>query len=127
VGAQARALGIARILHVTLLLAKRLVEAEIPEAIFNELLSDRAAVAFADQMTGEIAAGRIHESENISYFRLMMRLRERRRDRLRFLTRLTFTPGPGEWAVVRLPRALFPLYRVIRMGRLVGRLARAGR
>ncbi len=120
---QARELGIERILHVTLLLAARLVGAGIPASSSNAMAHDPAASKFADQIAAEIASGTLRETENLSYFRLMMRLRERRVDRLRFLSRLTFTPGPGEWAAVRLPRGLFPLYRVVRLGRLAGRFA----
>jgi hypothetical protein len=54
----------------------------------------------------------------------MMRLRERRADRLRFLGRLVFTPGPNEWKAVRLPTPLFPLYRLVRLSRLAARLGR---
>jgi hypothetical protein len=43
---------------------------------------------------------------------------------VRFLTRLTFTPGPGEWEAIRLPKALLPLYRVVRLVRLASRFAR---
>ena len=53
------------------------------------------------------------------------RLRERRRDRMRFLARLTFTPGPGEWETVHLPKSLFPLYRIVRLARLAARCVRA--
>jgi len=52
-------------------------------------------------------------------------LRERARDKLRFLFRLAFTPSIGEWEVVRLPAPLFPLYRIIRLFRLAGRLSRS--
>jgi len=72
-----------------------------------------------------VAAGVTYEEQQVSYFRLMMRLRERRADRVRFLTRLTFTPGPGEWEAVRLPKSLFPLYRVVRLARLAARSMRA--
>jgi hypothetical protein len=34
------------------------------------------------------------------------------------------TPGPGEWETMRLPRAAFPLYRVVRLARLASRFAR---
>jgi hypothetical protein len=53
-----------------------------------------------------------------------MRLRERPGDRLRFLTRLAFTPGPGEWQTLKLPRVLSPLYRAVRMRRLAARFTR---
>jgi hypothetical protein len=124
VQARAREFGIERILHVTLLLAKRFLVTHVPEPIEQSLLKDRGAQAFADEIAANVAAGVSYEEEQVSYFRLMMRLRERRVDRLRFLARLTFTPGPGEWEVIRLPRALFPLYRVVRLARLAGRFAR---
>jgi hypothetical protein len=41
---------------------------------------------------------------------------------LRFLARLVFTPGPGEWQAVRLPRPLFPLYYAVRLFRLAAKL-----
>ena len=87
----------------------------------NPVVDDRAAQAFADEISTAVAAGVTYEEEKLSYFRLMMRLRERRRDRLRFLARLTFTPGPGEWETVRLPKILFPLYRFVRLARLAAR------
>jgi hypothetical protein len=121
---RAREFGIERILHVTLLLANRLLGMKIPLPIEPAVLADRAAQEFADEVAANTASGVSYDVENISYFRLMMRLRERRADRWRFLARLTFTPGPGEWEAVRLPKALFPLYRVVRLARLASRFAR---
>jgi hypothetical protein len=118
---QARKLGIERILHITLLLANRLLDAAIPPPIKNTVAADRAAQAFAEKIAVAVAAGVTYEEQQISYFRLMMRLRERRTDRMRFLARLTFTPGPGEWEVIRLPKCLFPLYRIVRLARLAAR------
>jgi hypothetical protein len=123
VQSRAREFGIERILRITLLLANQLLEAAIPPAIEKSLLGDRAARTFADEIATSMGRGVSYEVETLSYFRLMMRLRERKADRWRFLTRLTFTPGPGEWEAVRLPKFLFPLYRVVRLGRLAGRLA----
>jgi hypothetical protein len=119
-----RDLGIERILHITLLLTSRFLEANIPAPIEAAILADKEANAFAERIAVSVAAGVTYEEEQLSYFRLMMRLRERRRDRLRFFTRLTFTPGPGEWAAVDLPKPLFPLYRVVRLARLASRFAR---
>jgi hypothetical protein len=124
VQSQARELGIERILHITLLLANRLLATPIPPPIENAILADRAARAFADQIAAAVAAGVTYEEQQLSYFRLMIRLRERRTDRLRFLARLTFTPGPGEWEAIRLPRTLFPLYHLVRLARLASRFAR---
>jgi hypothetical protein len=124
VQARAREFGIERILHITLLLANRFLATEIPTAIENAIRSDRAAWGFADEIAPAVVAGVSYEEQQLSYFRLMMRLRERRADRMRFLARLTFTPGPGEWEAVRLPKVLFPLYRVVRLARLASRFAR---
>jgi hypothetical protein len=51
-----------------------------------------------------------------------MKLRERRVDRWRYLWRLVWTPSSGDIAAVRLPEALFPVYRIVRMGRLIRKL-----
>jgi hypothetical protein len=124
VQSQAQELGIERILHITLLLANRLLATAIPAPLETAILQDRAAQAFADEISLAVAAGATYEEEKLSYFRLMMRLRERRVDRWRFLARLTFTPGPGEWETVRLPKVLFPLYRLVRLARLASRFVR---
>ena len=125
VQSQAQELGIERILHITLLLANRLLATAIPAPLENPILADRAAHAFADEIAVAVAAGVTYEEEKVSYFRLMMRLRERKTDRLRFLARLAFTPGPGEWETIRLPKALFPLYRLVRLARLATRWAKS--
>jgi hypothetical protein len=124
VQAQAREFGIERILRVTLLLANRLLAMPIPGVVETAIFEDRAALAIADEIAAMLGAGVSYPVDQVSYFRFMMRVRERRVDRLRFLGRLTFTPGPGEWEVVRLPRILFPLYRVVRLARLATRLVR---
>jgi hypothetical protein len=121
---QARHLGIEQILHITLVLANQLLKATIPPTLATAIREDKSAQMFAKQVAVSIASGVTYEDEKLSYFWLMMRLRERRTDRLRFLARLTFTPGPGEWEAVRLPRALFPLYRLVRLARLASRLVR---
>jgi len=122
--AQAKILGIERILRVTLLLTNRFLGAAIPANLQAAIAEDRSALRFADEISAAVARGATYEQEQGSYFRLMMRLRERRFDHMRFLTRLTFTPGPGEWEAIPLPAPLFPLYRLVRLGRLVARFAR---
>jgi hypothetical protein len=124
VQSRAREFGIERILRITLLLAKRFLATAIPAPLEQAILEDRAARTFADEVAAAVARGVSYEEQQVSYFLLMMRLRERRADRLRFLARLTFTPGPGEWEAIRLPKTLFPLYRLVRLARLASRFAR---
>lgn len=120
---QAEQLGIARILGASVLLAHRLLDARIPDAIAN-LRRDNNVPALVDEICWYIESETEYDVESAAYFRLMLQLRERQLDRLRFLTRLIWTPGPGEWATVRLPSALFPLYRVVRLCRLAAKVVR---
>lgn len=118
---QSQELGIKRILHITLLLMHRFLATPVPAPIKDAVIADRAALDFTERIATSVAAGVTYEEEKLSYFRLMMRLRERPLDRLRFLVRLTFTPGPGEWEALRLPKSLFGFYRLVRLGRLAAR------
>jgi len=120
----ARKLGIERILHITLLLTNRFLGTAIPVAMESAILADRETQAFANAIAIAVAEGVSYGEHQVSYFRLMMRLRERREDRVRFFLRLGLTPGPGEWEAVRLPRLLFPVYRLVRIVRLAARFAR---
>ena len=78
-----------------------------------------------DEIQAHIVSEAVFNVESLAYFRLMMRLRERPADRLRFLQRLALHPGPSEWQAVRLPGPLFPLYRLVRLSRLAARFVRA--
>jgi len=121
--AEAGRLGIERILAVTFLLAHKLLGSAIPHEIQNWLARDRTARTLAREILPIIGRSRHYETESIPYFRLMMRLRERWQDRMRFAWRLALTPSVGEWSVIRLPDSLFPLYRIVRCFRLGKRLA----
>jgi hypothetical protein len=94
----------------------------MPQPVQEGIRNDRAAEGLADRILPIITQGAEYDTESMAYFRLMMVVRERWRDRLRFVGRLLFTPSVGEWSSVRLPGPLFPLYRVVRLMRLAGRL-----
>ncbi len=121
--AEAGRLGIARIVAVTFLLAHKLLGAPLPPQLALEPgLEEDTADALAERIIRLMVADEEFDPESMAYFRLMMELRERARDRFAFWWRLLFTPGAGEWSAVRLPSPLFPLYRVVRVCRLAGRL-----
>ena len=124
IGSQARTLGIVRILRVSMFLANQLLGVTIPLAAQANLPKDPEALSLVEEIQPHIASESLYNVESLAYFRLMMRLRERPADRLRFLQRLVFTPGPSEWQAVRLPAPLFPLYRLVRLSRLAARLVR---
>jgi hypothetical protein len=125
IASQAKALGIVRILRVTTLLANRLLVATIPGTAQASLPEDPGTPALADEIQTHIASESVFNVESFAYFRLMLRLRERPIDRLRFLQRLALTPGPNEWQALRLPAPLFPLYRLVRLSRLAARFVRS--
>ena len=116
---QARRLGVERMVSASFLLAEKLIGAPVPAAFQAQI--DHSA-SLVDQILPILCAGAGLSTESIPYFKLMMESRERRRDRLRFLWRLAVTPGVGEWAAIRLPAPLFPLYHGVRAARLAGRL-----
>jgi hypothetical protein len=129
IASQADALGMVLILRVTTVLANRLLGTVIPPAAQASLPGDSAMLSpltltLADEIQTHLMSDAVYNVESLAYFRLMMRLRERPADRRRFLQRLVFTPGPGEWQAVRLPAPLFPLYRLVRLSRLAARLLR---
>ena len=116
---QARALGIARILGVSFWLVKNVLRAELPKPAEEMITADSRVPAFGSEFVERLAGGVDYDFESTEYFLLILKLRERSRDRLRCLWRLVWTPGVGDVAAVRLPQALFPLYRIVRMGRLM--------
>ena len=121
---EARRLGIERILTINLRLANMLLGAG---ACQSEQQRDHPeTIAISDRIAADMPSAEEYSTESLEYFRLMLRLRERRSDRVRFALRLLFTPSVGEWSVVRLPGPLFPLYRLIRLFRVAARFLRMG-
>jgi hypothetical protein len=118
---RARALGIARILGVSFWLVKNLLHAQLPGLAEEMIATDPQVPALGREFAERLTRGASYDFESTEYFRLILKLRERRGDRWRYLWRLFWTPGVGDIAAVRLPEALFPLYRIVRMGRLIGK------
>ena len=117
---QAQQLGIARILRINLLLAHRLLGADVPTLKQGSV--DAEIGVLCDRIAYALPNSEEYSTESVAYFRLMLRLRERVSDRVRLVVRLLFTPSVGEWSVVRLPAFLFSLYRVVRLFRVAGKL-----
>jgi len=147
---EAKRLGIERILNLNLFLAHKLLGSTMPPATHSQpnchsehneesevagngenadsspqtrsFEEDRLTTALADEIPPIIQSSTHYDTESLLYFRLMMRLRERRQDQARFLWRLTVTPSVSEWSTVRLPKRLHTLYRLVRLSRLAKRL-----
>ncbi|HVM76327.1 MAG TPA: nucleotidyltransferase family protein [Candidatus Saccharimonadales bacterium] len=124
---RARALGLARILGVNLWLAGNLLHAAAAPAAQELIDADPEIPAIGQDSIARLAACASYSLESAAYFRQVARLRERRRDRQRYLWLLASTPGEGELAVARLPEPMFLLYRGVRMARLLRRLVSSKR
>jgi len=119
---RAQSLGIARILGVSFWLVKNVLRVEIPKSTEEIIAADPRVPALGIEFAERLARGATYNFESTEYFRLILKLRERRGDRLRYLWRLVWTPGAGEVAAVQLPEGLFPLYRIVRIGRLLRKI-----
>lgn len=118
----AQDIGVSRILGVTFWLVRNVLHADLPEAAEKMIAADSGVPALGQEFAERIARAATYDFASTQYFRLILKLRERRSDRLRYLWRLLSTPGEGDIAVLRLPEALFPLYRVVRMARLMRKI-----
>ncbi len=119
---RAGALGITRILGVSFWLVKNVLRAGLPQSAEEMIAADPQVPALGSEFAERLARGAVYDFESTEYFRLILKLRERRGDSWRYLWRLVWTPGAGDVAALRLPEALFPLYRIVRIGRLIRKL-----
>lgn len=117
---EAKRLGILRILTISLLLARNLLNCEMPASLRPDRLSERLAGKFEISLRG----GEYNSPESLNYFRTMIALRERRRDQMRFGWRLLTTPSVSEWKSIKLPDCFFSFYGGIRAARLLTRVLR---
>jgi hypothetical protein len=117
---EARRIGILRILSISLVLTRSLMGCRLPEGLVSaeEIW---AAEKLAQAVQFRLIAGEEPDTQSLHYFRKFAGLRERWQDRTRMMSRLALTPCVGEWGSGRLPDWLFPLYRTVRIARLLKR------
>jgi hypothetical protein len=120
---RARASGVERILGVSLWLAQNVLSVELPELAQAVIRADSSIALLGAEFAARLSNGTGYGFESTEYFRLIFKLRERTVDRGRYLWRLLWTPGDADVAAIRLPEILFPLYRIVRLGRLIGKLS----
>lgn len=123
VGKQAAALGAERMLFLGLFLAHDWLGAALPETILKRMQDDMAAKALAGQVQEWILRDTGASLSILDSCRFHLKARERWQDRVRYSIRLAVTTTPGDWALVRLPSSLFPLYYLLRPFRLAAAYA----
>jgi hypothetical protein len=111
--ARARAQGFLRMVLIALVLAREAIA--LPAVVNDAIAADPAARDLAER-----AASRLFEPERaeesiyaLSAFR--RRMRERARDRIRYVLRTLATPRDMHYAIVKLPDGLFFLYTPIKL------------
>lgn len=119
---RARALGITRILGVSFWLVKNVLGEELPRLANEMMEADPRVAMLGREFAARLARGATYDFETKEYFLLTLKLRDRFSDRCRYLWRLIWTPGAGDLAAVKLPEALFPIYRILRLGRLLKKI-----
>jgi len=124
--------GVARALNLGCWLATELLGAPVPDRIVERAIADKRTNALAREVLSEFHE---HTGRVRGYFSrslLHLRARERWRDKMRYCFRVLFVPTVNDYAILRLPLRLSPLYYPIRTSRMIlkyglGPLRRLGR
>lgn len=109
-------------------LAHALLGAPVDDAVKREIAADAEIASLAAEVTERMFGpeGETEGADTRGNLRFNLRLREGAAERARYVARWVFGPGPEDWKWRPLPDALFPLYRLLRPVRLLGRHGRGG-
>lgn len=118
---KAAARGVRRMVSIGMLLAHELIGLELPRFVHEGGRGDAQAQRLISEVAARLRAGQLERSytgleDDVFHYRA----RERRRDRLRFLTYRVTTPSdPKQWRVLRLGSHVIPLHAFVRPFRLL--------
>lgn len=118
---RANASGTRRCVLLAVKLAHMLLGTTVPDALTVSISKDPKLDSLAERAI-RMAVQREASISAISAHGYFLRTRERAIDRARFCYRFLTTPGYHEWSLVSLPAPLFPLYSVLRMLRVAGKM-----
>lgn len=122
-------LGVRRMLLLGLGLAHDLLEAAVPPAVLRHIRADRPVSRLAGEVAGSLLAGEAKVTNEPGDRDLFgIRLRDRWRDRVRFLFhRITTPSSPARWTAVPVGTRYFPLHAVLRPWTLGAKLVALAR
>ena len=99
--------------------------AQVPERLHAAIRRDPGVATIADQiepmtLAREGLLDHDHDEDAAAgpYLKLLLAMRDTRRDRRRHLRRAILTPTASDWLTIPLPDALFPAYYAMRPVRL---------
>jgi hypothetical protein len=113
---RAREQGVLRILFLALLLARDLMGTALPDRVERALATDGVALRLAAQARAALFQRTQAVSSIFALSRFHLSMRERWRDRVRYVARTVMTPRRPHFEMVRLPPALFFLYVPLKLG-----------
>ena len=116
---QARKLKLTTMLHLGLLLARNFYQTEVPERLAIAIDKNERAYSLYKPVSQRIFVRRFTQWEDYVF---LFKITDSRLGKLKFLNGLLFTPTAKERDVIELPKALFPLYYLIRPYRLTKEL-----
>jgi hypothetical protein len=127
---RARMLGSERMLLLGLFLARDLLGAQPPEAVFHEAQSDARVRSLAAQVKAWLPLEEDPPTGALPSMRFHLAVRERLHDRIRYCLEGGLRPSYADWQFLPLPDPLFSLYYLIRPIRIMwqglGRAQRRG-
>lgn len=117
--AEARTLGVLRMLRLGLYLAHDFLGMNVSDEILQGVRNDMALVKLAVRVRGRLFEDPAQTVNSFANFRLLLKLHDGFRNKLNYVWRSGITTNPSDWASLPLPDQLFPLYHLIRPIRLL--------
>lgn len=108
-----------RMLLLGLNLSKTVSSVRLPTCITDEIDKDNCVMKLTQQILSRLDANVDFHENSRSDISFQLAVRERRRDKLKYLSSLVFTPSYGDWQAIDLPAGLCPVYFIIRPIRLL--------
>lgn len=106
---------------VSLLLARRLLGAELPVSVQRTLDTDAAVTALASRLEARLFVKNVGELRALERLAMSLRFYDRQAHRLAHLHDVSLAPSLKEWSQWPLPTLLFPLYVPLRLMRLAAK------
>ena len=116
-----------RMVHIGLALAHGLLRAPLPSEILQRVQADRIACEIAGEMQQMLLSRPAQALDTAGRLRYRRRMLAGFFAGWRYVGRLAVVPAEEDWAMMRLPRALAPLYILLRPFRLLRKYGAANR
>jgi hypothetical protein len=116
---RAESLHAERMLHLGLALANRVLGAPLPKEIATRVAADDVAIEVANEVSARLLSRELPVLDAPGRFNFRRRMLTTAYSGWRYAIRLAVVPAEEDWLMMRLPRALAPLYLVLRPFRLL--------